>query len=193
LALSYWGVALYEQAQTKTGEEADRLFEEAGRRYADALRLKPDDHEVLNNWGVTLSARAKTKSGEEADHLFEEACRKFAEALDLKPDLHQALSHWGDVLSEQAKTRPCEDANYLLQQARQKLLDADRIRPGSAAYSLACVEAKMENVGEAVRWLRTFQTGGSPLSRAKLAADMGFERIRNRPEFIAYAESLPET
>jgi tetratricopeptide (TPR) repeat protein len=89
-------------SQDEGGEEADRLFEEAGRKYAEALRLKPDFHEALSNWGVALYEQAKTKAGEEADRLFEEAGRKFAEALRLKPDNPEALSNWGAALIYEA-------------------------------------------------------------------------------------------
>ncbi|MBM4081474.1 MAG: ParA family protein, partial [Planctomycetes bacterium] len=41
-ALNNWGAALSAQAKTKTGEAADRLFEAAGQKYAEALRIKPD-------------------------------------------------------------------------------------------------------------------------------------------------------
>ena len=53
-ALNNWGVALYEQAKTKAGEDADRLFEEASRKFAEALRLKPDSPKAFNNWGFAL-------------------------------------------------------------------------------------------------------------------------------------------
>jgi len=105
VALGNWGVALLEQARTKAGEDADRLFEEAGRKFAEALRLKPNDHEALSNWGNALSGQAKTKAGEEADRLFEEAGRKYAEALKLKPGFHEAFSNWGSALLDQGKTK----------------------------------------------------------------------------------------
>jgi hypothetical protein len=62
-ALNNWGVALSRQAIATAGEEADQFFEEANRKYAEALQLKPDVSETLNNWGIALSARAKTKAG----------------------------------------------------------------------------------------------------------------------------------
>ncbi|MDZ4779905.1 MAG: hypothetical protein SGJ19_06615, partial [Planctomycetia bacterium] len=46
--------ALYEQAQTKSGAEADRLFDLAAEKYEVALKIKPDKHEALNNWGNAL-------------------------------------------------------------------------------------------------------------------------------------------
>ncbi len=48
-ALYNWGTNLSDQAQTKSGAEADRLFTEAGEKYQQALAIKPDLHEALNN------------------------------------------------------------------------------------------------------------------------------------------------
>ena len=192
LALNNWGLAFSKQARTKEGEEADRLFEEAGRKYAEVLRLKPGEYEALTNWGAALSYQAKTKTGEEASRLFEEAGRKYAEALRLKPDLPEALNNWGATLSDQAATKGGEEAGHLLQQARQKLLEAERMRAGSGAYNLACAEAIEGNTREAVRWLQAFKSAGGLLSRARIAADKDFDRVRNQPEFVSLVESLAE-
>lgn len=74
------GNNLSDQANTKDGEEADRLFEQAGKKYAAALDIKSDKHEALSNWGVALSEQAKTKNGDEMDHLFERAGEKLVAA-----------------------------------------------------------------------------------------------------------------
>jgi tetratricopeptide (TPR) repeat protein len=191
-ALNNWANSLSDQARTKAGEEADRLFEEAGRKYAEALRLKPDFHQALYNWGGALLDQAKTKVGEEADRLFEEAGRKCGEALRLKPDDLVALNNWGVTLLHQARRKAGEEAGRLLQQARQKSLEAEQIRVGSGAYNLACVEAIEGNTREAIRWLRTFESAGNRLSRARIAADKDFDRVRNQPEFVSFVESLAE-
>ena len=52
------GNILAEQAGTKTGAEADRLWVLAGEKYAAALAIKPDLHEALNNWGNALDDQA---------------------------------------------------------------------------------------------------------------------------------------
>ena len=57
--------------------EADRLFGDAGEKYAAVLKIKPDSHEALNNWGNALSDQAKAKSGVEADRLFGAAGENF--------------------------------------------------------------------------------------------------------------------
>jgi tetratricopeptide (TPR) repeat protein len=190
--LSNWGNALSDQAKTKAGEDADRLFEEADRKHTEASRLKPDVPEALSNWGAALSDWAKTKAGEDADRLFEEAGRKHAEALRLKPDFPKALANWARTLCDRAKAKAGEEAGHLWRQARQKLLEVQRVRPGSGAYDLACVEAIQGNAPEAIRWLQVGESAGERLSRAKIAADKDFDRIRNDPEFVLLVESLPE-
>src|ERR1039457_7221654 len=128
-ALNNWGNALYAMARTKAGEEADRLLAEAGKKYAEALRLKPDDHEVLSNWGAALAEQAKTKDGEKADRLFAEAGSKYAEALRLKPDYHAALCNWGAALSGLARAKTGAEADRLFAEAGSKYAEAFRLKP----------------------------------------------------------------
>ncbi|MBI3679702.1 MAG: hypothetical protein HY235_04835 [Acidobacteria bacterium] len=129
IAMNNWGNALSDQAKTKSGEEAGRLFEEAGRKYAEAIRLKPDNPEALSNWGAGLLGQAKTKSGEEAGRLFEEAGRKCAEAIRLKPDYPEALYNWGNALVGQARTKSREEAGRLFEEAGRKYAEAIRLKP----------------------------------------------------------------
>ncbi len=100
LALALWGSGdrLAARAEAKSGAEADALFNDAMAKYAAALKIKPDRHEVLNNWGNALAKRAETKSGAEADALFNDAAENFAAALKIKPDDHEALNNWGAAL-----------------------------------------------------------------------------------------------
>jgi cytochrome c-type biogenesis protein CcmH/NrfG/MinD-like ATPase involved in chromosome partitioning or flagellar assembly len=155
-ALNNWANALQLLATTKVGEEANLLFAEAGDKYAEALRLKPDNHEALNNWGNALSDQAKMNAGEEADRLFAEACGKYAEALRLKPDYHAALFNWGAALSDHATTKVGEEADRLFAEAGGKFAEALRLKPdddetlynwGNALYD----QAKTKVGGEADR------------------------------------------
>ena len=125
---SIWGNALVAKAKSKIGAEADALFQQAGEKYAEALQIKPDMHEALNNSGNALSDQAKTKSGEEAEELFQKAIEKYIEALRIKPDKHEALANWGLTLSDQAKTKSGEEAEELFQKASEKFAEALRIK-----------------------------------------------------------------
>ena len=102
------------------------------------------------------------------------------------------MNNWGNALHEHAKTKAGEDAGNLLRQARQKLLEAERMRAGSSAYNLACVEAIEGNTREAIRWLQICEASGERLSGTRIAAEKDFDRIRNQPEFVSFMESLAE-
>jgi tetratricopeptide (TPR) repeat protein len=119
-ALYNWGNALSDQATTKQGAEADRLFAEAGAKYEAALKIKPDKHEAFNNWGNALFDQAKTKQGGEADRLFAEAGAKYEAALKIKPDKHEAFNNWGNALFDQAKTKQGGEADRLFAEAGAK-------------------------------------------------------------------------
>ena len=69
-----------EFTKTKSGAAADELFEASYDRYRQALEIKPDMHEALNNWGNALSAQAKAKKAEQAESLWEEAKQKLDQA-----------------------------------------------------------------------------------------------------------------
>jgi len=129
ISFNRWGNALLVQAQTSQGEEADRLFEQAYKKFQAALKIKPDKHEAINNWGTALSTQAKTKQGDQADRLFEKAYEKYQAALKINPDTHEAFSNWGAALSRQAEKKQGEQADRLFEQAYDKYLAAMKINP----------------------------------------------------------------
>lgn len=89
--LIYRANRLMEQAQQKTGTEAEELFRSAEEKYQAALAIKPDDHEVHYNWGCALLAQAQQKLGADAEGLIRAAEEKHQAALAIKPDYHTAL------------------------------------------------------------------------------------------------------
>ena len=101
-----------------------------GEKYAAALEIKPDDHEVLYGWGSALGMQAQRQQGEEADQLFAQAGEKYAAALAIKPDKHEALYNWGITLGQsQAERQQGEEADQLLAQAGEKFAAALAIKP----------------------------------------------------------------
>lgn len=156
VALYNWGCALAHQAKTRTGDEAGRLFAEAGSRYDQALRIQPDYRNAFLNWGNALVCRAKLRTGDEAGLLFTEAGSKYAAALRLKPDDHQALNLWGVALTGLANTRTGDEAAPLFTEAYAKFAEALRHKPDFAdahnnwGYALA-QQAKRGSGDEADR------------------------------------------
>jgi len=80
-------LALSEQAEMKTGNDANDLLATACDKFAQAIRIEPEQYEAWYNWGNAIyeEAKAKVKSGGEANDLFAEAYEKYARAAQIKP------------------------------------------------------------------------------------------------------------
>ncbi len=85
-ALYNWGNALADLANTKDGENAQRLFDLAEQKFAEAIAIKPDFHEAWESWGIALAVMAGVKSGTESERLLPQAQGKYRVALALTPD-----------------------------------------------------------------------------------------------------------
>ncbi len=118
------GNALLDRAQLQ-GEEI--LFRQSFENYEAALKIKPGDHEALNNWGVALSALARAKNNDEAQ--LREAISKYKAALKIKPDSHEALNNWGAALAALARARNNDEA--LFREAISKFEATLKIKPDS--------------------------------------------------------------
>ena len=171
------GDALSEQAKAlarvETGrQEADRLWKEACRHYAEAVRIEPKRHEALNNWGNTLDDWARSKTGEEADGLWQQAFSRYGEAVQIKPDQHDALNNWGVALMAWAATKTGEEADRLLEQACTRYAEAVHIKPDKHQTLKNWAAALMR---------RSFTS--SPTMRAQLFAE-GEQKCRLAEELM---------
>ena len=129
VAYSNWGVALSDLAHTKSGSEAEALYNESFEMYHQATQIKPDDHEAYNIWGNDLSLLAHTKSGIEADALYNESFGKYHQATQIKPDFYEAYNNWGVVLTNLARTKSGIKAEKLYTEAFEKYHQAIQIKP----------------------------------------------------------------
>jgi cytochrome c-type biogenesis protein CcmH/NrfG len=170
-----WANSLLAWAKTKHGDEADRLFEEAGAKYAQAVNIKPEMEDAWNNWGQTLSGRANTKQGSDADRLFGEAVAKYEHAVRIKPDMYAAWSNWGAALTKLAKTKQGADADRHFEEAGAKNEQAVRIKPD--------FHEAWNNWGTALaEWAKTKQ--GAEADRLFKEAGEKYEQaVRIRPDF----------
>ncbi len=184
------GNALVDQAKTKSGEGADRLFEAAAEKYAQALAIKPDMHEALDNWGNALGAQAKTKSGEDADLLFEAAAEKYAQALAIKPDKHEALNNWGATLGAQAKTKSGDMRHDLIRRAIEFLSQAETAGYKEVYYNLACMHALGSDEEATERYLLAAKEHGTLPDRAFIEDDPDFSEVRNQDWFVRFLDEL---
>lgn len=124
-----WGNTISEQAKTRRGEEADKLFLESYRYYTRAAEIKCDLDAAYYNWGEVLTEHAELKTGDVADELYEEACAKCAHAAEVNPKSGVAYYNWGNALTRQARTKSGDKADELHKQACAKYAKAVDIDP----------------------------------------------------------------
>jgi len=150
-ALNNWGLALYDQAKQKLGDDAYKLCADACQKYQMAINANPASHEVLNNWGLALAAQARLKGGSESDTIYAEAGRRYEAAIAIKSRNHQALTNWGTALAAQAQLKTGVEADALFAAAIQKYRDAVSMNPEShealANWGLALKDHSMQKVG----------------------------------------------
>ena len=128
-AFCNWGTALSDLAKTKSGSEAEKLYNEAFEKYQYATEYKPNYYQSYNNWGDALSDLAKTKSGSKAEKDYNKAFEKYQKAIDYKPDYYQAYNNWGNALSDWAETKSGSEAEEDYNNAFRKYQKAIEYKP----------------------------------------------------------------
>lgn len=181
-SLQNWGTSLSEQAKLDSGDEADRLFAAAYRKFEEAARLDVYDAQTFVRWGAALLKQAKMKAAGEANRLFLQACVRCADAVRLSPRSAAAFSNWGGALVELAVRSDGSERLAFIEDARQNLQRAEKLKPGSALYNLACLAAFEGQVGKALELLRAaFKK--ELVSSVHLQTDLTLASLRDQPEF----------
>jgi tetratricopeptide (TPR) repeat protein len=129
-----WGRVLGNLAQTKSGKEAENLFQQSLDKYTKCVNINPTKFEALNNWGGVLVSLAKFKSGNEAEKFYQESFDKFHRAVQIRPKLHEAYGNWGIALCGLAKLKIGGEAEELLNQSLIKLIMALELSPNNPQY-----------------------------------------------------------
>jgi len=158
-------------------------YEEACDKYAELIKLNPDDHWAYNNWGTALTELARIKENEE---LFKDAYGKYAKAVEIKSDYHLAYNNWGGNLLYWARLKiGTPEYEDLLKQAEEKCLKAESLKKGEGAYNLACLYALRNNKEECRKWLLVRQETGTLPERNQAMKDSDFENVKNEQWFRA--------
>ena len=174
-AFCNWGTALSDLAETKSGIEAEKLYDEAIEKYQKAIEYKQDYYEAYYNWGATLSDLAETKSGIEAEKVYDEAIEKYQKAVEYKPDFYAAYDNWGNALMKLAETKSGIEAEKLYNEAIEKYQEAIKYKPDKHdAYY---------NWGVALVNLAETKSGSETEELYKDAFDKYQKAIEYKPDF----------
>ena len=174
-AFCNWGATLSDLAKTKSGIEAEKLYDEAIEKYQKAIECKPDYHEAYNNWGNALMKLAETKSGIEAEKLYDEAIEKYQKAIEYKLDYHEAYYNWGVALMELARIKSGSEAEKVYKESFKKYQKAIEYKPDyHEAYN---------NWGVALRDLAETKSGSEAEDLYNDAINKYREAVKYRPDY----------
>ena len=126
-----FGDALSAQAERVEGDASTALFEASYEKYAEAVKIKPDNYEAWYNWGYALSAQAERVEGDASTALFEASYEKYAQAVKIKPDQDEAWYIWGTALVAQALGAEGDATRALFEASYEKYAQAVKINPGN--------------------------------------------------------------
>ena len=116
--------------------------------------------------------------GAETGRLIEEATRSFEEAARKADRPDAILVGWGDLLAGKAWLAEGAERVRLLQEARNKYAEFESRRPGSAAYDLACVAARLGEPDQCRQWLEKSREPGIRISADRMAGDPAVASVR---------------
>lgn len=187
------GNKLSDNAATKDGAEADRLYEQAYEKFEAALKLLSEEPSIYFNWAIALSDQAVTKEGEESDRLFQAAYDKYKAALDIEQSDGEVWHNWGVALMDQAEIKGGEDSRRLLGEAREKLMQADELASEYSAYVLAALSLIEGNEDEAREWLEESLDKGDLAEitdRDYMESDPLFESVKDTEWFKDILDEL---
>jgi tetratricopeptide (TPR) repeat protein len=144
-----WACALTNLARLK-GDES--LYQEAFRKFEQAISIRPDFYEAWGNWGNSLAAFARIKRD---DALFGETFAKYQRVAEIKPEEPDALNNWGNTLTALARLKRDE---VLFREAFFKYQQATHLKPdmhdafynwGTSLVSLARIKKDADLFQEA--------------------------------------------
>jgi tetratricopeptide (TPR) repeat protein len=144
-------------------------YEAAIAAYDQALKIKPDDHEALNNKGIALRRLGQ----------YEAAIAAYDQALAIKPDQHEAWDNKGCALATQGR----------FDEAIACFDKATSINPqyANAIYNKAYAVSKLGDLDEALALLQK-AIALDPKYREMAKTDTDFDPIRHDERFRALVE-----
>jgi tetratricopeptide (TPR) repeat protein len=176
--LFHLAIAIRQRACMYDEERGNEILEKASRWVEAALRQHRTHFSLLAAWASILYVRAERTPGAEIGRLMDEAARLFEAAAPKVGRPTEILGGWGTLLSAQAWLADGAESVRLLEEARKKFAEAESRAPGSAAYELAGVSARLGEPDECRQWLEKSREPGIRISADRMARDQALAGVR---------------
>ena len=98
-----WGNSIFRLATLKLDGNGEELFNQAEKKYEQALKIHPDDPTALGNFGSILLKRSQKEKGEKAELLLKKAIKCFQSSIEIREDNYEILNMMGEALIAQAR------------------------------------------------------------------------------------------
>jgi hypothetical protein len=138
-ALRKWGVALWWRAATAAGAEADRLYEEADRKFAQSQAIAPNDGPTCLDRAEALRRRAELHTGEECRRLLIRVCEECEKRVGIYssgPNDASMFQTLGRALWSLAARERRAEAKRLYQEADDKFTRGCTLAPDQAEIAV---------------------------------------------------------
>jgi len=83
-ALISWGMALFEQADKVSGDEANILLDKIFDKFIQVLQYEPKNTRAISGLGACFHEKAGLRSGQEQEEFYNKAVEKYLEAEELE-------------------------------------------------------------------------------------------------------------
>jgi tetratricopeptide (TPR) repeat protein len=161
-AVYKWGCALLWRASIAAGGEADRFYEQADKKFAQAQKLQPNNAEFCATRVEAIRRRAVLDSGEGGRRLLLQVCELAQARVGIcASGVWDAwtMATWGLALRDLATREKPEEAIRLYESAEEKLREAYAITPEQTNFQASLAEVMLwrasQLVGEPQRQVLT--------------------------------------
>ncbi len=152
--LHRWGLALWWRAAKAPRAEADRLYEQADKKFAQAQAIAPGDGEIRANRADALWRRAALHPDEEGRRILIEVCGQCERRVGIYgngPHDARIFQIWGLAIRGLAQRESGSEADRLYQAADEKFIRGSALAPGQTEMAV--------NRAETMLWRATLHTG----------------------------------